>query len=218
MNSLFSFDNKFFQAVNKIADCFFLSVLWFLFSIPIVTMGASCTAAYYTVNKVIRGNRGYVWRSFWESFKSNFKQSTAMWLICLLAGGILGTDAYITYQMLGNGEKLGVFYYIFLVMIVFLVLWMVYLFSYMARFENTIKQTMKNCGIIAIANLPKTFLIFVELVVFFIIFYFVPVISIFAPALLCLSFNLTLEKVYLKYMSPEDIEREKELEMEVKKY
>ena len=217
MNSLFSYDNKFFQAINKIADCFFLSVLWVLFSIPIITAGASCTATYYTLNNAIKGNRGYVWRSFWDSFKSNFKQSTLMWLICLLVGGILGVDAYITYHMLGNGEKLGVFYYIFLVMIVFLILWMVYLFSYVARFEDSIKQTMKNCGIIAVANLPRTCLIFLELVVFVLIFFFVPVLSIFAPALLCLAFNLTLEKVYQKYMSPEDIEREKELEMEAKR-
>lgn len=216
MNSLFSYNNKFFQAINKIADCFFLSVLCVVFSIPVVTAGASFTATYYTVNKVIKGNRGYVWRSFWESFKSNFKQSTIIWLICLLAGGILGIDAYITYHMLGNGDKLGVFYYIFLVMIVFLILWMVYLFSYTARFENSVKQTMKNCGIIAIANLPRTLMVFVEIVIFVIIFFFVPFVSIFSPALLCLAFNLTLEKVYLKYMSPEDIEKEKELEMEAK--
>ncbi len=76
---------------------------------------------------------------------------------------------------------------------------------------------MKNCGIIAVANLPRTCLIFLELVVFVLIFFFVPVLSIFAPALLCLAFNLTLEKVYQKYMSPEDIEREKELEMEAKR-
>ncbi|MCM1256659.1 MAG: YesL family protein [Roseburia sp.] len=216
MNNLFNYNNKFFQGINKIADCFFLSVLWVVFSIPVITAGASSTAAYYTVNKVIKGNRGYVWRSFWESFRSNFKQSTLMWLICLAVGGILGADAYITYNMLGNGSKLGFFYYIFLVMIVFFILWMVYLFSYTARFENTIKQTMKNCGIIAIANLPRTFLLLLEIVVFVLIFFFVPVLSIFSPTLLCLAFNLTLEKVYLKYMSPEDIEKEKELEMEAK--
>jgi len=43
MNSLFSYDNKFFQAINKIADCFFLSVLWVLFSIPIITAGGKGT-------------------------------------------------------------------------------------------------------------------------------------------------------------------------------
>lgn len=217
MNNLFNYNNKFFQVVNKIADCFFLSVLWIVFSIPIFTIGASCTATYYTVHKVLRGNRGYVWRSFWDSFKSNFKQSTIMWLICLVLGIVLALDAYITYQMLQNGERLGFFYYVFLILIILLVLWMVYLFSYVARFENSIKQTMKNAAIIAIANLPSSLLILLEIAGFFVAVYMISFLIIFVPALLGWVLNITLEKVYLKYMSPEDIEKEKELDMEAKK-
>ncbi len=216
MNNLFNYENKFFQVINKIADCFLLSVLFVVFSIPIFTIGASCTATYYTVHKALRGNRGYVWKSFWSSFRSNFKQSTIMWLICLVLGMILGMDAYITFQMLQNGEKLGFFYYVFLVLIGLLILWMVYLFSYVARFENDTKQTMKNAAIIAIANLPKSLLILVELAVCCVLLYLVPSLLFFLPALSGWCLNVILEKIYLKYMSPEDIEKEKEMDMEAK--
>lgn len=217
MANILNYDNKFFQIINKLVDCFYISLLWIIFCIPIVTIGTSTTAMYYTVNKVLRGNRGYVWRSFWDSFKSNFKQSAIIWLICLAAGILLGLDAYITYQMLANGEKIGVLYYIFLVMLVFLVLWMCYLFSYTARFENSIKLIMRNCAMIAIANLPKTFLIFVLLVLAVFIVYLLPFLILLVPALVTWSLNAILENIYRKYMSPEDLEREKELDMEAKR-
>ena len=64
MNNIFNYDNGFFRVVNKIVDGFWASILWFIFSLPVVTFGASTTAFYYTVHKSLRGNRGYVWRSF----------------------------------------------------------------------------------------------------------------------------------------------------------
>ena len=69
MDDLFNYDNKFFRFMNKVADGFYVSILWILFCIPIVTAGASTTALYYTVHKSLRRNRGYVWKNFWESFK-----------------------------------------------------------------------------------------------------------------------------------------------------
>lgn len=51
MNNIFSYDNGFFRVVNKIVDGFWASILWFVFSLPVVTAGASATAFYYTVHK-----------------------------------------------------------------------------------------------------------------------------------------------------------------------
>ncbi len=209
MGNIFNYDNKFFQAIGKLVDCFYISVLWIVFSLPVITIGASTTAMYYAVNKVLRGNRGYVWRSFWDSFKSNFKQSTILWLICLAAGIILGIDIYLTRVFLINGDTMGVLYYIFLILFIFLILWGIYLFSYTARFENTTKQILKNCGIIAVANLPKTVVLLVILVAGIVLGMFVPGILPLIPAVVTWLMNLVLESVYRKYMSAEDLEQEK---------
>ena len=217
MGNLFNYDNKVMQVLGKLVDCFYISILWIIFCIPIVTAGASTTAMYYTVHKVLRGSRSYVWRSFWDGFKSNFKQSTILWLICILVAGILGFDTYIMRQVLASGDKIGALYYVFLMMILFLILWACYLFTYTARFENTTKQIMKNCAMIAIANLPKTVLIAVLLVVGLLITYLIPVLIMLTPALLTWILNGILESVFRKYMSAEDLEREKELDMEAKR-
>lgn len=212
MGNIFSYDNKFFQGIGKLVDCFYISVLWIVFSLPIITVGASTTAMYYAVNKVLRGNRSYVWRSFWDSFKSNFKQSTILWLICLVAGSILGVDIYLTRAFLENGEAMGVLYYIFLILCIFLILWGIYLFSYTARFENTTKEILKNCGIIAVANLPKTVLLFVVLVAGIVLGMFIPGIIPLIPAMVTWVMNVIIESVYRKYMSKEDLEQEKILD------
>lgn len=217
MAGIFNYDNKFFQGINKLVDCFYISLLWIVFCIPVVTAGASTTAMYYTVNKVLRGGRSYVWRSFWDSFKSNFKQSTIMWMICLGIGCLLGIDMYITRNFMEEGSVMGGLYYIFLFMLVFLILWGIYLFAYTARFENTTKIILKNCALIAIVHLPKTALLLVFLVVAVLIGVFLPFLIPFIPALLTWCMNVVLESVFRKYMTEEDLEREKEIDMEIKR-
>ena len=89
MGNFFSTDGPLFEGMAYIINIIYVSVLWILFSIPIITIGASSTALYYTVTKVIRHGRSYIFREFWQSFKSNLRQSTAVWLIYLVMMGIL---------------------------------------------------------------------------------------------------------------------------------
>ena len=92
MGNFFSTDGPLFEGMAYIINIIYVSVLWILFSIPIITIGASSTALYYTVTKVIRHGRSYIFREFWQSFKSNLKQSTAVWLIYRVMMGILLVD------------------------------------------------------------------------------------------------------------------------------
>lgn len=111
--------------------------------IPIVTAGAATTALYYTVNKVIRNNRSYIGREFWHAFKTNFRQSTIVWLILLLLYAIMGFDCYVMYQYAKAGVALGKIYIVFAVLMMFATMWAIYLFPYIARFENQTKMILK---------------------------------------------------------------------------
>ena len=83
-------NGKFFQRIIRCLQASYTIVLRILFST--VTIGASSTALYYTVTKVIRHGRSYIFREFWQSFKSNLKQSTAVWLIYLVLMAVLLID------------------------------------------------------------------------------------------------------------------------------
>lgn len=210
MGELFNLDNKFFAGLGKIIDCVVLSMIWLIFCIPVFTAGAATTALYYTINKVIRHGRGYMWGEFWHGFKTNFKQSTIAWLIMLVMGIFLGIDTYIMYQFAQAGEKMGAIYPVFPVFMMLLLVWGIYLFPYIARFENSTKLVIKNAGLIAIANLPWTVLLFLVLCVTALLAWlFFPLILVL-PAAYMLIANVILEKIFRKYMSEEDIAAEEE--------
>lgn len=233
MSEIFNMDNKFFQGINKVVDCFLLNMLWLLCCIPLfyvvyfawatkawillllccITMvlaGPATTAFYYTTNKVIRHGRGYVWSEFWHAFRTNFKQSTLVSIILTLITLLISADGYIMYQYAKEGEKLGSFYIVFLILLAFDVMWISYIFPYIARFENSIKIILKNSAIIAISNLPRTILIFAVLLVVALLLYVQPFLVVIVPSIYMLVKNFIIEKVFLKYMSPEDIGEEEE--------
>ena len=172
MGDFFNLDNKFFQGLSKVVDCVILSVLWVFCCIPMATTfflawqsasvfgwilcwltsflaGPATTALYYAVNKVIRHGRSYLWKEYWHAFKSNFKQAALAALILTGVVLFLGLDCYIMYQFAAQGQKSGVLYVVFLVLIVLVVMLAVYLFAYMARFENSLGQSFKNAALIA---------------------------------------------------------------------
>ena len=214
MGDFFNVDNKFFQGLGKIIDVICLSAFWFFLCIPIVTAGAATTALYYTVNKVIRNNRSYIGREFWHAFKTNLRQSTIVWLILLLLYAIMGFDCYVMYQYAKAGVALGKIYIVFAVLMMFATMWAIYLFPYIARFENQTKMILKNAALIALGNLWKTLLLFVLLLAAAFAVYIFPPAVFIIPCVYMLLANFILEKISQKYMSPEDLEAEKERNME----
>lgn len=237
MSEFFNLDNKFFQGVGKFVDCIVLSVLWLICCIPMAMTfyvawqnvvvpywiicwltsflaGPATTALYYTVNKVIRHGRSYMWKEFWGAFRANFKQAAAAMLIWFGICVFMGLDCYIMYQMAVSGDTSGILYIVFLVFIALLAILGIYLFPYMARFENNLKMSFKNSALIAIANLPWSLLLFAVLLIVAVIIYIMPPLVIALPAGYMLVANLILEKVFCKYMSEEDLEAEQERNQE----
>lgn len=206
----FNWDNKFFAALGKMVDCMALSALWFFCSLPIITLGASTSALYYAIHKSVRGNRGYMSKNFFQAFVKGFKQSTLSWLILLVIQIVLFLDEYITYQTLKAGSAFGTLFYFFLIMIVFSVLWGLYLFPYIARFEDNVKTTLKNSLLMMIIHLPWSLLVLLLFVIAALVVYFFPILIFLIPALLFLTYDAILERIFRKYMSAEDLEREKE--------
>lgn len=210
MAGFFNYDNKLMTGLNKIMDCIIVSVLWAFCSIPIFTIGASTAALYYTVNKSIRHSRGYAYKEFFSAFKSNFKQATGVWLIILFAYMLGAADCYILYKLRDSISFSNVLLVIIVVLMIFLTMWMLYVFPYMARFAMPTKALMKNCLIIMIANIPWTFLLLLLFVVALVASMFVAVLAMFIPVLYMVVANRILEKVFRKYMSDEDVEAEEE--------
>ena len=130
--------------------------MWLICCIPIITIGASTTALYTVMLRMVKNEEGYIFRGFLKAFKSNFKQSTLIWLILLLLGIVWTVDFRMAGFMPGMAGI--ILSAIFLALGFILLSVMIYIFPLTARYENGIKATFKNALILTVAKLPYTFL------------------------------------------------------------
>ncbi len=112
MKGIFNPSGYYFELLSHVADCMFLTMLWILFSLPLITLGAATTAVYYTVNKVICSEKGTLWKTYWTSFKENFAQSTLAGFFLLIICGILATDCYYLYERMLSGRETGKYFFV----------------------------------------------------------------------------------------------------------
>lgn len=62
-------------------DLVLLNILWLVCSLPVVTIGASTAALHTVARKMAAGEPYTVWSGFWQGFKENWKQGTAVTVI-----------------------------------------------------------------------------------------------------------------------------------------
>ena len=164
MGNLFSMDNKFFSALSKFADLAILNIVFLITCIPIFTIGAATTSLYEVTMKMVKDEESYVIRGYLKAFKSNFKQSTLMFLIVAVVIGILVTDIMIIDASSGTfWSILEICVIAFLFVAIFIVS---YVFPVQAKFVNNIKNTLKNATILSIRFLPKTVVIVILNIIF----------------------------------------------------
>ncbi|WP_434797904.1 YesL family protein [Terrisporobacter vanillatitrophus] len=155
MYNLFSYDNKFFEILEKITDIVILNLLCIISCLPIVTIGASITAVYSVAMKMIKDEETYIVKEFIRSFKENFKTSTIVWSIMLIIGGVLLFDFYMS-RLVSHESVSKVLQCIFTIIGIMYTFTLTYVFPIISKFENTIKNTMINSALISIQNLPYT--------------------------------------------------------------
>lgn len=210
MGNLFSYDNPLYQILLRFSEALYLGFLWLVFSIPIVTIGASTTALYYTTNKVLIKRRGKIWQNFWNSFKSNFKQSTLAWLLIFAIYILTFVNFYILRLFTSAEGNQSTDFILLIIMLVIVTAWASYVFPYIARFENSIEIILKNAFIMSFSNLPWSgLLVLLFVLAFIIIFLYPPLLFVILPCYMCCA-NLILERVFRKYISPEDLALEEE--------
>ena len=101
MSGIFNPENKFWDFIGKLADVTFMSMLWLITSLPIVTAGAATTAFYDFTMHQVNDREGTVWRSYFRSFRKNFRRGTAIWLIELAAVVFFGFDFWAAWKYFG---------------------------------------------------------------------------------------------------------------------
>lgn len=155
MENLFRYDSKFWEILEEISDIVILNFLFIIFSIPIITIGASSSALYTVSLKKTNEENISVFKEFMRSFKSNFKISTLAWIFTIILASMLFLDFYISNLI--SIKFIGlVLKFISTLVSILLIFNITYLFPMISKFDNTLKNTIINSTIISIQYLPYT--------------------------------------------------------------
>lgn len=173
---MFKTDGPIFTFLGKIFDMMVVSLIWLVCCLPVVTIGAATTALYYTVAKVIRRDRGYIFKEYFKAFKMNFWQGTIIWLITAALACLFYFEAQFAPRMGGQQEQ--IFTYLFLILGVILLFIVIYVFPILSRFSMNIVQIFRT----AIFMMLKHFLNTIGMAI--IVIWAVFISSVLPPALM----------------------------------
>lgn len=202
MERFFNMDNGLMRALSKLFDMGLLSLIYLVFCIPIVTIGAATTSLYYVSAKVLRHNRSYVWKEFWSCFKTNFKQATILWVI---VGGAMAYFAWVVSWRQFNTYLTGV--YLAFILIIFLIT--LYVFPILSRFTMKVTHVLRLSLYCAFRHIGYTLIMLVIVAVaalglvygFYLWIIFAPM---FIPGVAGFLYTFPMERVMKKYMPKED--------------
>ena len=155
MSKLFRMDSPLMRFLTKIADLMVLNILFCVTSIPLITIGASWTALYSVTLKMVRDEEGSVSRSYFRSFRQNFRQATLLGRGVLVVLALLALDIRVLNGMAG-GTAPGLLRVGVEILALLGIMVLQYLFPSLARFEASLADTLKNACMMVLAHLPKT--------------------------------------------------------------
>ncbi len=166
---LFSVDSPVYKFLSKFLDVVKLNFLWIIFSIPIVTVGASTVAAMSVGLKMVDDEEGYIGKTFLKAFKENWKQGTILWIITVVASYAI----YLDFQLFEAVDKNPVIFLIVgMASIALAVVALIYSYPLAARYENTLVNTIQNSINISRKYFGRTLLLVIILAVEYIVFNF----------------------------------------------
>ena len=150
LNRIFDMDNPLMRALGAICDLLVLNLLTALCALPVVTLGASFAALYDVLLRIVRREDSGVVKGFFRALRGNLKAGVPMGLLFLLAGAVLFVD-YNLAAALAPMLRVAVVSAALIVGAV-----APYAFALLARYENTLAQTLKNAATLSVAYFPRT--------------------------------------------------------------
>jgi len=154
MTKFFSPDGKFYGFMSRLTDILKLNFLWLICSLPVVTAGAATIAAFSITLRMVEDTEGHIARNFFKAFKSNLKQGIPMSFITLLGAWAV----YLNFEIFKNADS-PLFLATGIVSGYLFIFSLLYTYPLLARYENTIINTLKNSFRISMKYFMRSFFI-----------------------------------------------------------
>lgn len=167
----FSVESPLYKFMQSLWDILKLNFMWVIFCIPIVTIGGSTIAAFSVLLRMSEDQEGNVIKDFWKAFRENWKQGILIGLLPPICFEAVFLDFQL-YNAVENGG-LGILIvgcfsaYIF-------IFCLIYVFPLLARYDNTVINSIKNSFRIGMKFFGRTFLLLVIIAVEVLIIFWNP--------------------------------------------
>ena len=204
VNGLFNPENRFLSFMDKIMNLCVAGILWFLFSLPLITVGAATSALFGYTLKLARNEEGYLLKSFWKGFWENFVTSTLLWLGTLAVGMFLAADLFACQFLPAVGAlRWGVrALLVSLIFVYFLTI--IYLFPLVATFRVSWKKVVRDALVMGVGNLYVSVTVLVIYGFFGVITWFFPILFMVWFALAAYFSSHLLYSVFMRYLPEKD--------------
>ena len=216
-----NYNNPFIKMLETIANMLIATFLWFVFSLPVLTVVASSSALYHTMTKVVFGpKRGNgVFRDFFDSYKLNLVPGIKLFFIILIAG-LFVAEGLWTGNQIYKLNIWGMLYMILGLLISAVVITtVIYIPPVLSRFVAPILSIIRLSVYFAMKK-PFRNLFYLLLFLFLVYaIYAFPLALVIVPALFADLVRTYLEKDLQQFIKDNDLEEmnliEKEEEEEV---
>ncbi len=220
LQGFFNYDNPIWRFIGRLGDMVVLNLLWLVFSLPVVTLGASTTALYYCTLKYVRNEDYGDFRMFFRSFRQNLKQATLIWVLMLLAAAVLGFDFYFFRNVMTGADTMR--FFLRAVIGTLAVVWIfifLYVWPLLSRFDNTTKRTVLNALLMSVRYIGSTIAMLISdaviVLIWYILLFYMPWLSAFMLlmgfALIAWINSTMFEHIFLRFMPKEEPEKSQEL-------
>lgn len=206
--SFLNYDSPFMVGFRKLVDYMLLGMLWLIACIPVITFGASTTAAIQTAEFSIRRDEGKMSRNFWTRFRREFKQATLLWLLELPLLLILLIDIYMIWGSTLPGILQGLIGVATVVVFCWVQLW----FGYLSKFQDTIRTLLGNTFRMMLSSFIRVLLMAVLAVVTVVgiglCLILMPPLLMIVPGAYLMVYTALLRKLFAKFLPEEEKEAE----------
>lgn len=159
MNSFFNANNPIFRVCVTIFDIIVLSIMWVISSLPIITIGTSTAALYYSAVKCVRFNEEDTFKNYLQAFRDNLRIgcafsgiflliSVGMFMIYTAIVGLLPLEQALSVPIIWG-------FLLFCVFLLAVFLCGVILFS---RFNYSLSKLLSDAFRITFGHLPRVYL------------------------------------------------------------
>jgi uncharacterized membrane protein YesL len=198
MREFFSIDGKFYRFGTFVMDIITVGLLWTIFSIPLITIGATTTALYYVCTKKHSGDDTYLLRTFLKSFKTNFVKSTIIFLLLVFITFLLWINLHILGQIdmgfLNIPIRIALWFMLFQVLMA-----ATNSFAIISRFEMTIISALRYGLFMGYRNFFTTFGNWVTLLAIFLLSIFFPMLILFMGGIYVYITSYSFVRVFKKH-------------------